>query len=122
MPYLTKRKIIVKQDNHETQDRHNDKWNKYYQNRQWKLLRDYYMQLHPICADCAIEGRSVPAEECHHKIVFSWFESKEDRMKALLDPDNIISLCRSCHMKRHKNLIKPDNFEQTEYYKKIHNS
>ena len=99
--YITKRKVSVRCNKHEAQDRHNDKWNKYYQNRQWKLLRDYYMSLHPICADCAIEGRSVPADECHHKVPFSTGETETEKMQLLLDPDNLVALCRSCHLKRH---------------------
>lgn len=106
MPYITKRKVSVRCNKHEAQDRHNDKWNKYYQNRQWKLLRDYYMSLHPICADCAIEGRSVPADECHHKIPFSTGATHEEKMQLLLDPDNLVALCRTCHMKRHGYLNK----------------
>lgn len=101
MPYITKRKICACSDKRESHDRHNNKWNHYYQNRQWKLLRDYYMMLHPICEDCMINGRSVPAEECHHKVAFSTGTTEEEKMQLLLNPDNLVALCKSCHMKRH---------------------
>lgn len=104
MPYITKRKVCLKESEHKAKEastQHNNRWSKYYQNRQWKLLRDYYMKLHPICADCAMEGRSVPAEECHHKVPFSSGATHEEKMQLLLDPDNLVALCRECHMKRH---------------------
>lgn len=122
MPYITKRRISPTNNPKEAVKRHNDKYGKYYQNRQWKHLRDYYIKLSPLCHDCAINGRSVPATELHHIIPYSWFDTEEDRMKALLCPDFLVSLCRKCHMERHKNLHKPDNFEETKEYKMIHNS
>ena len=64
-------------------------------------LRDWYMSLHPICADCMIEGRSVPATELHHKRPFSTGKTEEERMELLLNPDNLVALCSECHDKRH---------------------
>lgn len=124
MPYISRRKVgnPNKIEQKEVQDRHNSKWNAYYQDKRWKKLRDWYKSIHPICEICAINGRSIPAEEVHHRIIFSWFDSEEDRLKALLCPDNLQCLCRQCHMKIHKNLHKPDNFEETKEYKMIHNS
>ena len=123
MPYLNTRKIgrPNKLERQASCREHNRKYNHYYQYPRWKKIRDYYHMLHPICARCAIEGRSVPAEEVHHKIPWSWFDLEEDRLNALIDIDNLTSLCKQCHLKVHNTLIKPDNFEQTDYYKKIHN-
>ena len=122
MPYIQKRRVGTerKYDKNVAKE-HNNKWSRYYQSRSWKRLRDWFMSTHLICEDCMFEGRSVPAEESHHKVPFSWFDLEQDKMAALLDEENLVALCRSCHMKRHKNLKRPDNFEQTEYYKKIHN-
>ena len=123
MPYITKRRLGNANRNTQSDvKRHNDKYNKYYQNRQWKLLRDYYYMLHPICSECALNGKSTPAEEVHHKIPWSWFDTEEDKFKALLDHENLTCLCKQCHLKIHHKLKKPDNFEQTSYYKKIHDS
>ena len=119
-PYIQKRKISVNHDNDKCDSRRRNKWSHYYGDRRYKKLRDWFIQEHPICADCAIEGRSVPAEEVHHKIPFSFFTEEKDRIVALLDPDNLISLCKECHMKRHKSLSRPNNFEETDYYYKIH--
>lgn len=120
MPYLSHRKIAVRSDKHDVRERHNDKWNIFYQDRRWKKLRHWYITNHPICEDCLFEGRSVPAEHVHHKVPYSWFDSTEDKFSALLDDQNLMSLCSEHHHKRHKDLHKPDNFEQSDYYKKIH--
>ena len=121
MPYITKRRVGTERKYDKNVAKfHNNKWGHYYQDRRWKRLREWYVSTHLICEDCMFEGRSVPAQECHHKVPFSWFDLEQDRIAALLDPDNITCLCKECHMKRHKNLKRPDNFEQTDYYKKIH--
>ena len=103
MPYLSKRKVgnPNKIEQKESQDRHNNKWNVYYQDKRWKKLRDWYKLNHPICEICAINGRSVPAEEVHHRIAFSTGNTEEERMSLLLNPDNLQCLCRQCHMKIH---------------------
>ena len=101
MPYLTKRRISPPSKREDNNTRRNNKWNKYYQNKRWKKLRDWYMSLHPICADCMFEGRSVPATELHHIIPFSTGKTEEEKMDLLLSPDNIVALCSECHDKRH---------------------
>jgi 5-methylcytosine-specific restriction protein A len=122
MPYINKRRIGKPNHKEENIQRRNEKWGHYYGSKKWKLLRDYYKRLHPLCENCAIEGRSVPAEHVHHKCPFSWFDLESDRIAALYDIDNLQCLCRECHQNIHKNLFKPSNFEETDYYKKIHNS
>ena len=120
MAYISKRRISPPSDKKERVKRHNEKWNHYYGSVAWKHLRDYYKSLHPICQECMINGRSVPAEHLHHRIPFSWFDLEEDRRAALLDIENLEPVCAECHSKIHQHLYKPDNFEQTTYYKKIH--
>lgn len=104
MPYITKRRISPPNNPKEAAKRHNDKYGKYYQNRQWKHLRDWYILNHPICEDCMFEGRSVPADEVHHIIPYSRGATEQEKMSLLLDPDNLCSLCSFHHALRHKNL------------------
>lgn len=122
MPYIQKRRIAthIRTVDKDGIKEHNAKWNRYYQNKGWKRLRDWFMSTHLICEDCMFEGRSVPAANCHHRVPFSWFVDDKDRMTALLDEDNLVALCEDCHHKRHKELKRPYNFEKTDYYKKIH--
>lgn len=120
MPTITKRKISTRTDKHIKHPKNSNPWDHYYQSRSYKKLRAWQRIEHPICALCALEGRSVPAEHVHHKVPFSWFDNEDDRMKALLDPDNLQSLCQEHHVEVHRHLERPNNFEQTTYYKKIH--
>lgn len=120
MAYITKRRISPKRDYRQERQRHNEKWDRYYAMPAWRKLRDYWKLLNPLCRECLFEGRSVPADHVHHKVPWSWFTLEEDRIKCLTDPDNLVSLCRHHHLEVHQNLVKPDNFEETPYYKKIH--
>ena len=103
MPYLSKRRVGTpnKIEQKEANVRHNNRWGKYYHNKQWKKLREWQINNHPLCYDCALEGRSVPAEEVHHIRAFSTGTTEEEKLQLLLNPMNLVSLCRTCHMKRH---------------------
>ena len=102
MPYIVKRRIG--RPNKATQSdikRHNDRWGKYYNNSAWKRLRNWYIQSHPLCERCLFNGKSVPSEEVHHKVEFSKGETMEDKFALLLDPQNLMAVCRKCHMEIH---------------------
>lgn len=88
--------------------KHNDYWNKYYQDIRWKKLRDYYRLLHPICEVCEKEGIVVPAEHVHHIHPFSKGLTEEAKYNLLLNPDNLCSVCKSCHKIIH-NIMKQQN-------------
>lgn len=101
MPYITKRRIGTPNHKDENTQRRNKKWNKYYGDKRWKRLREWQITNFPLCQDCMIEGRSVPATEIHHIVPFSRGITEEEKWQLLLDPDNVISLCSECHDKRH---------------------
>lgn len=105
MPWISNRRISPPNDHKEQSDRRNSKWNKYYQNKRYKNLRDWYMREHPLCQDCLFHGRSVPAEELHHIRPISTGKTEEERMQLLLDYEhNWVALCSECHDKRHAQL------------------
>ena len=110
MPWLNKRKVGQpnKVDKQESVNRHNKKWQKYYGDKRWKQLREYIMRNNPLCVDCLFEGRSVPAEEAHHRIPFSTGKTEEEKWSLLLDPSNVVPLCKKCHDKRHA-ILKQQN-------------
>ena len=118
MPWINKRKVghPNKFEQQERVKRRNNTWNKYYQSPRWKKLRNWYISLHPICADCMIEGRSVPATEVHHIKPFGLGKTEEEKWELLLSPDNIVCLCSSCHDKRHfiLNHTKQDDYFNTD--------
>ena len=103
MPWLNKRKVGQpnKVDKQETINRRNKKWQKYYGDKRWKQLREWQIRTHPLCQDCLFEGRSVPAEEVHHIRAFGDGKTEEEKWSLLLDPSNVVSLCKKCHDKRH---------------------
>lgn len=62
-------------------------------NKEWRKVRSIYIKSHPYCEECFKHGVMTKAEQVHH-------------IKPLADggnnnPDNLMSLCRSCHSKRH---------------------
>ena len=52
-----------------------------------------------LCQDCLKEGRYTPAEEVHH--IEPLTPENINSPSISLNPDNLISLCRECHKKRH---------------------
>ena len=75
---------------------------KYYNSKYWKNLRNIFIRTHPLCYDCALEGKSTPAEEVHHKIPWNTGKDEDEKWNLLLDPDNLVSLCIKHHHERHK--------------------
>ena len=75
----------------------------YYNSQYWKRLRNSYIRLHPICQMCALENRSTPAEQVHHRIPFMTGKTEEERWNLLLNPDNLMSLCIRHHKEIHNN-------------------
>lgn len=64
--------------------------------RAWKRIRDKYVQSHPLCERCLKEGRMTPVEEVHHILPVS--------QGGRHTQDNLMSLCKSCHNKIHREL------------------
>ena len=82
--------------------KHNEYWSKYYGSKQWHTLRNNYYQLHPCCECHDKLGIIVPAEEVHHLKVWSKALTEEGKWNLLLNPNNLCSLCKSCHHDIHK--------------------
>lgn len=73
-----------------------------YNTKRWKDLRRLIVQEHPLCEDCLKNGRITPTEEVHH--ILSPFKkglSEEEKIKRAYDVDNLVALCKDCHIKRH---------------------
>lgn len=64
--------------------------------RSWKRIRDRYVRQHPLCEQCLKEGRLTLVDEVHHILPIS--------QGGKSTPDNLMSLCRSCHNKIHLEL------------------
>ena len=68
---------------------------KFYKSKEWEQVRKYVLMRDRYC--CKHCGR--PAQEVHHIIHLSP-ENIWD-VKVTLNPDNLVSLCRSCHFDIH---------------------
>lgn len=82
--------------------KHNDYWNRYYQDHRWKELRNWYYNLHPCCEICEAQGIVTPADHVHHCKKFSSGLTEEAKYNLLLNPNNLMSVCRHDHKIIHK--------------------
>ena len=74
---------------------------KLYSDTQYRKIRDWYYQCHPLCEMCLNRDISRPDQHVHHKKEFLKGSTDEERWKLLLDYDNLQSLCLDCHHKVH---------------------
>lgn len=70
-----------------------------YNSTAWKKLRDTYYKSHPICEKCLEKGVITPAEDIHH--IRSPFRNGVINYGLLLDPDNLMAVCKKCHQEIH---------------------
>ncbi len=73
----------------------------FYGSVQWKNLRNRFIKEHPLCEHCLEKGIVKPTEEVHHKIEFLKGKDEQEKWNLLLDEDNLLSVCRDCHMELH---------------------
>ncbi len=91
---------------------------KLYNTQAWKNLSMIYKQEHPLCECCKIDGKTSSVEEVHHLIKFDDQEKEEVRSMLLLDKDNLISLCKDCHQKYHKNPKELTGLQRNLFHEK----
>lgn len=83
------------------QDRRKER-QKLYNTSEWIETRNYMRQKYPLCQDCLKKGLITPMEEVHHlKSPFARGISLEEKYKRAFSEDNLICLCKNCHIKRH---------------------
>lgn len=76
-------------------------YQKIYQDKRWKSIRDRRLKDNPICQECAENGLTAPTEEIHHIIRFS--DGSDDKEKQVLAYAyiNTRSLCVEHHKYAH---------------------
>jgi 5-methylcytosine-specific restriction protein A len=72
-------------------ERDKDDERKFLHSVAWRREREHYLNLHPLCERCLIEGRETPATLVHHK----------DGNELNRDDANKEALCNNCHEKIH---------------------
>ncbi|WP_300924848.1 HNH endonuclease [uncultured Clostridium sp.] len=72
-----------------------------YNSLRWKKLRTRIVaRANGLCEECIKKGKINYYDDVHHKIPI-----KDDITKAY-DENNLVCLCRSCHIEAHKQLDK----------------
>lgn len=68
----------------------------FYKSRFWEKCRQLILNRdNHLCQECLKQDKLTPADMVHHKT-----ELKDEWSKRF-EPDNLISLCNSCHNKQH---------------------
>lgn len=109
MPTLNKPKHTPR-----TPYKKDSRYSKLYNTTQWSSLRDYYLHLHPLCENCMKNNKVSPATEVHHKQFLSTDPQRE--WELLLDENNLMSLCTSCHHRFH-NYANANHLKYVDFVK-----
>jgi 5-methylcytosine-specific restriction protein A len=73
-----------------------DEWaKKFYNSVAWRKMAREQLRREPLCAECLKAGRITPAEIADHVQPIR-------EGGARLDRENLQSLCRACHNRKHK--------------------
>ena len=83
-----------------------------YNSREWKQLTILKKRANPLCEQCIKDGEAigipggyVKSVECvHHIIPIETARTKEEMQRLAFDWKNLMSLCKSCHARIHKEL------------------
>lgn len=83
-----------------------------YNSREWKELTIQKKRANPLCEQCIKDGEAigipggyVKSVECvHHIIPIETARTKEEMRRLAFDWSNLMSLCKSCHARIHKEL------------------
>jgi len=79
----------------------------FYQSKAWRSLRNYKIQMNPLCEHCLKSDILTPAREIDHIVAI-----KDGGEK--LAYNNLSSLCRSCHAK--KSVMEREARKHTKKY------
>jgi len=65
----------------------------FYNSKRWRALRNYFIQKHPLCAQCQREGIIKGAQVCDHIVPITMGGSPVDQL-------NLQSLCTHHHAQK----------------------
>ena len=83
-----------------------------YNSREWKELTILKKRANPLCEQCIKDGEAVgipggyirSATCVHHIIPIETARTKDEMRRLAFDWNNLMSLCKSCHARIHKEL------------------
>lgn len=65
----------------------------FYHNQAWRKVRDLFLQINPLCAECQKKGRLTPAKVADHI-------TPKDICRDPYDISNLQPLCFKCHAEK----------------------
>ena len=74
--------------------------------KRWKELRAWKLNTQPLCELCEAEGYVRSAIDVHHIVPVESARSPLEMEALCYNPNNLQSLCISCHVKVHKEMGK----------------
>ena len=66
---------------------------KFYNSKEWRATRNYYIQMHPLCEECSRQNKTTGGYCVDHIKPISMGGHRTDR-------SNLQPLCRKCHDKK----------------------
>ena len=83
-----------------------------YNSREWKHLTILKKRANPLCEQCIKDGEAagipggyIRSATCvHHIVPIETARTKEEMRRLAFDWNNLMSLCKSCHARIHKEL------------------
>ena len=87
-PWIPKRKQSTLF--HSTGSRSSNDMRQFYNSKAWRSLRNYKIQMNPLCEHCEEKGLTEPGKEIDHVVAI-----KDNG--PMLSLSNLQTLCRSCH-------------------------
>lgn len=91
-------KAAVRRAYENTRGRQEDK--NFYSSTRWIRLRLAFLAENPLCHDCKVEGRIVPAVDVHH------IKERKDFPELAYEWSNLQALCKRCHNGKRKGSAK----------------
>ena len=96
MPHLPKSKRLSWMPKKEVGQSRQFNNSKFYNSKQWKMTRKFYIKQHPLCEQCK-RNKTIKGGDCvdHIKPITTG--------GAMVDFSNLQTLCNSCHAKKSAN-------------------
>ena len=78
--------------------------NMIYQSKEWRELRVLKYRANPLCELCEREGYVRAAQAIHHITPIETAKTMDEMKRLAYDWSNLLSVCRECHAKLHKDM------------------
>ena len=76
-----------------------------YNTRRWRTMRLEKLRRDPLCEECLKNGVITSGIEVHHIVPISTASSIKGKQKLGFDKNNLQTLCKVCHKKKHNKII-----------------